>query len=223
MPERAYPEPVWQAVAAYYACVSFIDAQVGLLLDALDELMLWDRTVVVFVGDHGFHLGDHGGLWAKLTNFERSARVPLIVVPPRSRTAAKVSRATVELLDLYPTLVEVCQLPAPAGLEGESFAALLEKPNAPWDHPAYTTTIHEGVLGRSVRTSRWRYTEWGEQQAVELYDHETDPGEYRNVAREPRYQASVGELKALLREIPHLSGPPPSDAQTPRKFKASRN
>jgi iduronate 2-sulfatase len=213
------PDPAWQAVAAYYACVSFIDAQVGLLLAAMDELALWDRTIVVFVGDHGFHLGDHGGLWAKLTNFERSARVPLILVPPRSTAAGKVSRATVELLDIYPTLVELCRLSPPATLEGDSFARLLEKPDAPWDHPAYTTTIHEGIIGRSVRTPRWRYTEWGDQEALELYDHETDPGEYRNLAREPRLDETMRELKQLLRQTPRLTGPPPADAQKPRKFK----
>jgi iduronate 2-sulfatase len=216
------PEPVWQAVAAYYACVSFIDAQVGLLLAAMDELALWDQTVVVFIGDHGFHLGDHGGLWAKLTNFERSARVPLILVPPHSAATGQASRATIELLDLYPTLLELCRLSPPSGLEGDSFASLLLTPSGQWNHPAYTTTIHEGVIGRSVRTARWRYTEWGEGVAAELYDHDTDPDEYRNVAREARHQETARELKQLLQQTPRLSGAPPADAQKPRKFKAPK-
>ena len=206
----------WQGEAAYYACVSFVDAQIGLILDAMDELRLWDRTVVVLVSDHGFHLGDHG-LWGKLTNFERSARVPLIMAPPRLPHAGASSRAIVELIDLYPTLSELCGLRAPPGLEGRSLAPLLHDPRAASDRPAYTSTIHEGILGRSVRTERWRYTEWGETGVVELYDHDADPGEYRNLAADPARAADVRMLKALLAQNPRLKGPVPGDAQAERK------
>jgi uncharacterized sulfatase len=206
----------WQGEAAYYACVSFIDAQVGLILDAMDELALWDRTVVVLVSDHGFHLGDHG-LWGKLTNFERSARVPLVIAPPRSRQAGSTTRSIVELIDLYPTLVQLCGSEAPGELEGSSLVPLLENPRASSGRSAYTTTIHQGVLGRSVRTERWRYTEWGDGQAGELYDHDADPGEYRNLAADPALAGEVAILRGLLRKTPRLKGPVPGDAQAERK------
>ena len=204
------------AEAAYYACVSFVDAQIGLILDAMDELRLWDRTVVVLVSDHGFHLGDHG-LWGKLTNFERSARVPLIIAPPHSRHAGTTAYGIVELIDLYPTLVELCALPVPANLEGRSLAPQLANPHLATNRPAYTSTVHEGVLGRSVRTDRWRYTEWGDNGAVELYDEENDPGEYRNLAADPARASDISRLKDLLAKNPRLAGQVPADAQAERK------
>jgi uncharacterized sulfatase len=195
------PEPTWQAVAAYYACISFMDAQVGVLLDALERLKLWDNTVVVLFGDHGFHLGDHGGLWAKHTLFERAARVPLTIVVPRGPNAGQACPRLVELLDLYPTLADVCGLPAPGRLEGKSLVPLLQQPGAAWDRPARTVVVHEGVLGRSLRTERWRYTEWEDgKKGVELYDHDSDPGEYRNLASDPRHAAIVAELRQRLRQ-----------------------
>lgn len=205
----------WQAEAAYYACVTFIDAQLGLILDAMDELRLWERTVVVLLSDHGFHLGDHG-LWGKLTTFERSARVPLLIAPPRARPAGATSSAIVELLDVYPTLVDLCGLPAPHPLEGRSLRPLLEDPAAAWDRPAYTATIHRGIIGRSVRIDRWRYTEWGDGIASELYDHSSDPGEYHNRVRDPAFKAEVATLRQLLAVPPRLKEIP-ADAQTERK------
>lgn len=209
------PGQEWQAEAAYYACVTFIDAQLGLILDALDELRLWDRTVVVLLSDHGFHLGDHG-LWGKLTTFERSARVPLLLAPPRARHAGATSRAIVELLDVYPTLVDLCGLPVPHSFEGRSLRPLLDDPAAAWDRPAYTSTIHRGIIGRSVRTDRWRYTEWGDGVAAELYDHSRDPGEYHNRVRDPAHAAEVATLQRLLALPPRLKEIP-ADAQTERK------
>ncbi len=212
------PGQEWQGEAAYYACVSFVDAQIGLVLDALDELRLWESTTVVLVGDHGFHLGDHG-LWGKLTNFERSARVPLVIAPPAARHAGATTRAIVELIDLYPTLAELCGLPPPAGLEGRSLVPLLQSPADASNRAAYTSTIHDGVLGRSVRTERWRYTEWGERTALELYDHQSDPGEYRNLAADPDRAADVAKLRVFLAKNPRLAGPVPNDAQAERKNK----
>jgi uncharacterized sulfatase len=200
--DRAMTDPEKRHVlAAYYACTSFTDALVGVLLDALDRLKLWDNTVVVFLGDHGFHLADHGGLWRKMTLFERSARVPLIISVPPGTNAGAVCQRTVELLDLYPTITDLCGLPAPEGLEGKSMAPLLADPFAPWDRPAFTLVQRGKAFGKSVRTERWRYTEWDEGKAgAELYDHDADPQEYRNLAAEPAHAQVVAELKALLRQ-----------------------
>lgn len=212
---HGFPFSDREAAGAYYACVSFIDAQVGLLIDALDELGLRDNTVVVFLSDHGFHLGDHDGLWAKLSLFERATRVPLAIIPPRTR--AGVSTRVVELLDLYPTLAEMCGLPRPAGVEGRSLVPLLSNPEAPWTGAAYSNAIHDGILGRSVRTDRWRYTEWTDGQRVvaqELYAHPADAGEVRNLAGESRHAADVAELRQLFDRVPRFKGRIPATAQS---------
>lgn len=122
------PQPASRAkaIAAYYSAITYMDAQVGVLLDTLDRLKLWDNTIVVLFSDHGFHLGDHGGLWAKLSLFEQSARTPLIIALPNSKQADKMSSRIVELLDLYSTLAILCNLPLPAGLEGRNLAPLLQ-------------------------------------------------------------------------------------------------
>ena len=185
---------------AYYAGTSFTDAQVGKVLDALDRLKLADRTIVVFLGDHGFHLGERGW-WNKSTLFELSARVPLIIAAPGNREhPGKTSSRTVELLDLYPTLADLAGLKLPPGLQGVSIRPLLDDPTAAWDRPAYTQVQRGKVAGHSVRTARWRYTEWDDGRAgAELYDHAADPGEYRNLAADPTHAAVVGEMKAIVR------------------------
>jgi uncharacterized sulfatase len=188
-----------EAMAAYYACISFMDAQVGVLLETLDRLGLWDSTVVVLLSDHGYHLGDHDGLWAKLTTFEYAARVPLLIAAP-GQGRGKSSARIVELVDLYPTLAELCDLRPPARLEGKSLVPLLKQGDAPWDRSAYISVHHEGVVGKSVRTNHWRYTEWDDgKKGAELYDHDRDPGEYNNLARHPAHAGAVAELKQLLR------------------------
>ncbi len=193
-----------EAIAAYYSAITYMDRQVGVLLNKLDELKLWDNTIVVLFSDHGFHLGDHGGLWAKLTLFEQSARTPLLIALPNSKQAAgKASSRVVELLDLYPTLATLCQLPLPSGLEGRSLTPLLQQPKHPWPHAAYTMVYHEvggeKIEGKSVRNERWRYTEWDTgRKGIELYDHNSDPREFTNLASDPRYAKTVRAMKLLL-------------------------
>lgn len=187
-----------QAIAAYYAATTFMDTQVGRLLDTLDRLKLWDNTIVIFISDHGYHLGEHGGLWLKNTVFEEAARVPLIVAAPNKKSGV-VSKRLVESIDLYPTLLELTGLTNPSGLEGTSLTPLLSEPNREWKAAAYTQALHDQVMGRSVRTERYRYTEWDTKEA-ELYDHKNDAKEYRNLINDPKYARASVELKRLLHE-----------------------
>ena len=194
---------------AYFASVSFMDSQVGRLLDALDRLGLAENTVVVFVSDHGFMLGEHGQ-WQKQLLFDESNRVPLIIAGAGVKGRGASPR-TVEMLDIYPTLVELCDLPQPKHkLEGKSLVPLLENPMATRDRPAYSQIqrgtdqkdAHPPLMGRSVRTERWRYTEWDDGKAgSELYDHENDPHEYKNLAKDEVHAETVTEMKKLLRNV----------------------
>jgi uncharacterized sulfatase len=199
----------------YHASKSFMDAQVGRLLAALDRLGLADNTVVVFFSDHGWLLGEHGQ-WQKMSLFEESARVPLVIYAPKAQGNGKSSPRTVELVDLHPTLADLCGLAPPAGLEGRSLKPLLDDPAAAWSKPAYTQVTRgtptltgekakagqPRTVGRSVRTERWRYTEWDDgQKGAELYDHDNDPHEYKNLAEDPRHASVVREMKELLRQV----------------------
>jgi len=196
------PEKLRIFKRAYFASISFVDAQVGKVLDALDRLKLSDNTVIVLFGDHGWLLGEHGH-WQKMSLFEESARVPFIICAPGAKGNGRACPRTVELADIYPTLAELCGLKAPEVLEGFSVRPLLENPEGAWGHPAFTQVIHGQAKGYSVRTERWRYTEWnGGKAGVELYDHDADPHEYRNLALDPQYAKTVEELGALLRAGP---------------------
>jgi len=167
----------------YYACVSFVDAQVGRLLNELEALGLADNTIVIIWGDHGFKLGEHGG-WAKATNFELDARVPLIMrVPGYSQNV--VVNGLVELLDVYPTLAVLAGIPVPPHVEGKSFVPLLKKSNKKGKAAAYTQCSRGSRTGYSIRTKRYRLVYWimeGEKDAFELYDHNNDPEENINLA-----------------------------------------
>jgi arylsulfatase A-like enzyme len=189
-------------VWAYYAATSYIDAQIGKLLETLDRLGLSEKTIVVLWGDHGWHLGDNG-LWCKHSNFERAARVPLIFRIPGAKNAGAKIDALVEFVDIYPTLCELCNLPLPPGLEGTSLVPLFENPSRPWKKAAFSQYPRAKAMGYSVRTDRYRYTEWLSLDrktvlARELYDHGVDPLESENLADKPEMKSTVEELSRLL-------------------------
>ena len=198
----ATPEQAREMIRAYYASTTFTDANVGRVIEALDRLKLRDNTIIVFWGDHGYHLGEKGK-WSKHNSlYEVGARVPLIVIAPGTKNDGRTSSRSVQSLDLYPTLVELCRLPMPAGLEGHSLVPLLRNPSAKWDHPAFTVTRFQNKLGRSVRTEGWRYAEWDEGRAgAMLFDHRKDPHEMKNLATDPAYAKTVKEMKELLRRL----------------------
>lgn len=190
---------------AYYACNSFVDALVGKLLDGLEANGLLEKTIIVFWSDHGYFLGEKG-LWYKRKAFERSAKMPLIIAAPGLARGKSTTRP-VELLDLYPTLADLCGLEAPGNLEGASLRPLLEDPdNATWDKPAVTQVWHNPkAWGYSIRTDRWRYTEWLEGEAgAELYGHDADPEEITNLAKDSARAGTVAELSAKLAEYVKL-------------------
>jgi uncharacterized sulfatase len=207
-----------RAIQAYSAATSFMDAQTGKLLAAVERLELTDNTVIVFHSDHGYHLGEKN-LWQKMSIFEESARVPLIISVPGNKANGTSCRKPVELVSLHKTLADVCGIAADKNTEGHSLRPLIENPKADWKHAAFSQVTRgaqvgtfaepgkkgkakgKPIMGRSVRTERWRYTEWDEGRAgVELYDHETDPGEYKNLAADPKHAAVVKEVKALLKQ-----------------------
>lgn len=197
MPKELVPK----LTRGYAACVTYVDAQVGRVLAELDRLGLRDNTLVVFWGDHGFHLGEND-VWGKATNFELSTHVPLIVSAPQAKAKGRPSRALVELVDLYPTLCELSGLPVLNELEGKSLAPLLNDPELPWKQAAFSQYPREKVMGRSMRTDRWRFTQWtenGKTVAVELYDQQNDPKENINLANLPDYAGQVRKLTAKIK------------------------
>ncbi len=201
-----------EALASYYACVTFVDAQVGVLLDTLDRLALWDRTVVVFLSDHGIERGEHG-LWRKNVLFEESARVPLVVAAPQVAQPGVPSAGLVELVDVYPTVADLAGVPPPSPLDGVSLRPLLDDPGALVKEAAFTVSSRGRRLGRSVRTARFRYT-WWRPDAAELYDHERDPGEHRNLIRDPRQRETVARLKRIIEDA---AGEKLTRRQSPRR------
>jgi iduronate 2-sulfatase len=209
-----------QAVQAYYASISFMDAQVGRVVAALDRLGLADNTIIVFTSDHGYHMGEHG-LWQKRSLFEESTRVPLLMVAPGVTPKAAVAASPVSHVDLYPTLAELCGIEAPTNLQGQSLVPLLRDPSLPgrgWALTQVTRGARERQFsGYSLRTPRWRYTEWDEgREGRELYDHDADPRELANLAGSPGQQEVIEELSAKLRAA--VTTTFPASGQTP-KFK----
>jgi arylsulfatase A-like enzyme len=199
-------------IHGYYACVSYVDAQIGRVIAELDRLGLRDNTIIVLWGDHGWHLGDHG-LWCKHTNFETATRSPLIISNPSQKAIGQQCKALVEFVDIYPTLCELCGLDIPDNLEGLSLVPLLENPNLEWKKAAFSQYPRPGLLcygaekmimGYTMRTQRYRYTEWihlksNQLRARELYDHKNDPGENVNVIGKIEYAETVKKLKKMMK------------------------
>ena len=182
------------AIQAYRASITFMDAQVGHVLDALDRLGLANSTIVVFTSDHGYHLGDHG-LWQKMSLFERSARVPLIIAAPGAKARGATVRGLAGLVDLYPTLADLAGLKPTTPIDGVSLAPMLQDPAATVQDAAFTQARN----GYAVRTDRWRYIEWnGAEQGAQLYDMEKDPGETTNLAADPQHAAVVKDLRVRV-------------------------
>ncbi len=185
---------------AYLAGVSFMDAQVGRLLDAVDRLKAGDHTVIVFLGDHGYHLGERGW-WNKNTLFDRSCRAPLLIAAPGVK-GGQVFRGPVEFVDIYPTLADLCGVVAPHALAGKSLRPVLEDPARPHKEAAFTlVTRGPKQFGQSVCTARWRFTRWSDD-SVELYDHEKDPQETSDLSKSPESAAVLPGLKELLNSLP---------------------
>ena len=196
-----------QLVHGYFASTSYVDAQIGRVLDELDRLGLSDSTIVILWGDHGWHLGDHG-LWTKHTNYEQATRIPLIIAAPGLTRAGSVTRQLAESVDLYPTLAELAGLPRPMGpqpIDGLSLVPVLRDPDARVRDHAFHMYPRK-VLGRAIRTERYRLVEWSRAGApaaeaqLELYDYEADAHESRNIAtQEP---AVAARLRKILSEYP---------------------
>ena len=206
------PAKVRELRHGYYACVSYIDALVGRLINHLFHLGIADNTVICLWGDHGFHLGEQG-LWTKANNYELSTRVPLIIYQPGQPTNGIATDALVELVDVYPTLTDACSLSVPDGLEGISLIPLLSDPHRPWKAAAFSQyprarkghrhQTHGDIMGYTLRTDRFRYVEWVDWNsrnvlARELYDEQRDPHETQNLAMLSAYQHTVKELGNLL-------------------------
>lgn len=205
---RIFPEDfAKELIHGYYACVSFIDAQIGRLMDALDELGLHDNTIIILWGDHGFHLGDHG-TWTKHTNFEIATHVPLIFSHPGMAAKGQKTDALVEFVDVFPSLADAAGLDIPDQVEGISFVPLTDDPDLPWKSAAFSQYpfTRNGIryMGYSIRTDRYRYTEYqrcdgsGQVDYRELYDHESDPQENTNLAPDPAYAELVDQLSQQL-------------------------
>ncbi len=207
------PEQAAEMRHGYFANISYMDAQLGKVLDALDQSGVADRTVIVFVADHGYHIGEHT-LWGKTSNFELDARVPFFIGGPGVATGSQRTASFAELLDLFPTLVDLCGLPKPEGLEGVSLMPVLNdarasvRPAAFTQHPrpAYydrEPSKQPKVMGVSVRTPRVRYTEWrdwksGETMASEMYEDADEPAETKSVVNDPRFASAKEEARLLL-------------------------
>lgn len=190
-------------VQGYYACVSMMDAQVGRLMDELKKTGADANTIVIFMGDNGFHLGERQW-WNKVTLFQRSSQIPFIVAGPNV-VAGAVCKSPIELLDIYPTLVERTGVSTAQKLSGQSIQPLLANPELPGKGYAFSMVARgkSNMIGRSVKTAKWRYTEWDQgKEGVELYDTEKDPNENHDLSKNPEYKETLDKMKALFEKLP---------------------
>ena len=191
-----------QTISAYMASVRFMDQQVGRLLDALDRLKLRDNTIVIFLSDHGYNLGEHD-CWSKVSLWEGSVRIPLIIsVPGYEKNYGKTCDNITELIDLYPTLTDLCGFSGlqPEILQGKSLADFI-RGNVPGNEKKYAYTVSYGGRDATIRTDRWRYTRWGERTGKnneELYDHKNDPEEHVNLVDNPEYRDTLDEMRTMF-------------------------
>jgi uncharacterized sulfatase len=222
VPNYGLPEATClQALQAYYASVSFVDAQLGRLLDALVDLGIADRTIIVLWSDHGYHLGEHQGAWQKRCLFEESAGAPLMIYAPQAAGNGRPCHRIVEFIDIYPTLAELSGIPLAAELPGRSLVPLLNQPDQAWNNVAVTQVLRPGdgkpIMGRSIRSERWRYTEWnGGQAGAELYDHQHDPHEFQNLIGKPEHTALIAKLREQLEQ--RAEALPPSTPVNPERL-----
>lgn len=188
-----------EAIRGYYASISYMDWQVGRVLDALERLKLRQKTIVVFWGDHGWHLGEHHR-WHKRSLFEESMRAPLIISAPGRKGNGKSTRSLVEFVDIYPTVAQLAGLTAPNNLEGQSMLPLLDDPSRAWKSAAFSVvTAPKGIMGRAALTDRYRYIRWtGPHPDEELFDHQTDPREYKNLARFKEHEGLLQRMRSVL-------------------------
>jgi arylsulfatase A-like enzyme len=201
----------------YYACVSYVDAQIGRLLDQLEKLGIANDTIVILWGDHGWKLGEHRS-WCKMTNYETDTRAPLIIRAPGAKENGRQCAALVEFVDVYPTLCELAGIKAPDDVEGTSFAPLLTDRRQPWKKAVFSQFMRYGKwagpdgvthMGYTIRTPKWRYVEWygwdreNEKRldlvGRELYDEEADPQENLNLIDRPEYKKIVEQLAEQLK------------------------
>ncbi|MFK8113598.1 MAG: sulfatase [Rubripirellula sp.] len=205
------PKLAKQAIQAYYASITFADAQLGRILHALEQSGLNDNTIVVFTSDHGYHMGEHGH-YQKTTLFENATRVPLIIAGP-GVAKGKDSASMAEMVDFYPTLAELAGLESPSFVSGISLAETLREPSK----ATRTSALTQFDTGYSIRTKRYRYTEWGDHGADgnEFYDHQSDPDEMNNLAGDASRADTIKELSTLLQSrVAEAKKPPKGIKQT---------
>ena len=188
-----------ELIRGYAAATSFMDAQVGRVMNHLDTLKLTEKTVIVLCSDHGFHVGVHG-TFRKNSLFEVGVRSGLIVSVPGQSNPGSNTEALVELVDIYPTLCDACNLPIGSELEGLSMIPVMEQPMITWKRASFSQKSRFGIVGNTIREKRYRYTEWGENgsNSRELYDYESDPDETVNIAYLPENKELVDRLSQQL-------------------------